>query len=162
MATQFAIDAANLHTVVQCDVTQLPGPTPWPGLIQFYHYTYWLFNVFVTCPVTVASCERPFSTIRRLKTWVSNSMGEERLSHDEHSPRHSPECQWHYWSLHPQELKNSIYFVHVSSRYTAGLNSLTSAILASYSPSYSPYDVTYDVIGNPHYSASYPWTLKGS
>jgi len=27
---------------------------------------------------------------------------------------------------------------------------------SSYSPSYSPYDVTYDVIGNLHYSASYP------
>jgi len=24
-------------------------------------------------------------------------------------------------------------------------------------PYYSPYDVTYDVIGNPHYSASYPY-----
>jgi len=26
-------------------------------------------------------------------------------------------------------------------------------------PSYSPYDVTSDVIGNPHYSASYPYVI---
>ena len=26
-------------------------------------------------------------------------------------------------------------------------------------PYYSPYDVTYDVIGNPHYSASYPYVF---
>jgi len=26
-------------------------------------------------------------------------------------------------------------------------------------PYYSPYDVTYDVIGNPHYSASYPYVI---
>jgi len=45
---------------------------------QFHPYTYRLFKVFVTCPVTIASCERPFSTLRRLKTWVRNSMGEER------------------------------------------------------------------------------------
>ena len=29
-------------------------------------------------------------------------------------------------------------------------------ILAYYSPYYSPYDVISDVIGTPHYSASYP------
>ena len=28
-------------------------------------------------------------------------------------------------------------------------------------PYYSPYDVTYDVIGNPHYSASYPYVIVG-
>ena len=37
------------------------------------------------------------------------------------------------------------------------LQPLTSAILAYY----SPYDVTYDVIGNPHYSASYPYVAVG-
>ena len=31
----------------------------------------------------------------------------------------------------------------------------------SYSPYYSPYDVTHDVIGNPHYSASYPYVIVG-
>jgi len=28
-----------------------------------------------------------------------------------------------------------------------------------YSPYYSPYDVICDVIGNPHYSASYPYVI---
>jgi len=37
------------------------------------------------------------------------------------------------------------------------LNSLASAILVSY----SPYDVTYDVIGNPHYSSFYPYVVVG-
>ena len=43
---------------------------------------------------------------------------------------------------------------------TAGPGPLTSAILPSYAPiNHQPVwlDVTYDVIGNPHYSASYPY-----
>jgi len=66
VSTQFTIDAASQHNVVRCDVTQLPA------LMQ--SFTYWLFKVFVT------SYERPFSTLRRLKTCVRNSMGEERLT----------------------------------------------------------------------------------
>jgi len=37
---------------------------------QFYPYIYWLFEVFVTYPVTVASCERSFSKLRRLNAWL--------------------------------------------------------------------------------------------
>jgi len=48
---------------------------------------------------------------------------------------------------------------HASRREVVHLNSLTSAILAYYSPSYSPYDVISDVIENPHYSASYPYVI---
>ena len=49
--------------------------------------------------------------------------------------------------------------LNVSSRGTTDLNPLASAILAYYSPSYSPSDVISDVIGNPHYSASYPYVI---
>ena len=89
---------------------------------QFYAHTYWLLRSLwhtVSIPVTVASCERPFSTLRRLKTWVTerNSMGEVRLTSlaimNIHWSRHSPRCQWHYWSLRLREAKNSICFVHV-------------------------------------------------
>ena len=48
---------------------------------------------------------------------------------------------------------------NVSRREVVHLRSLTSAILAYYSPSYSPYDVISDVIGNLHYSASYPYVI---
>lgn len=39
-----------------------------------------LLLVLVTLPVSNASAERSFSTLRRLKTWLRNKMGEERLN----------------------------------------------------------------------------------
>jgi len=44
--------------------------------------------------------------------YMDYKLGYERrasdlLSHDEHSPKHSPGCQWHYWSFRLQEAKNS-------------------------------------------------------
>jgi len=51
---------------------------------------------------------------------------------------------------------SSIFSYHTPhNAYVDGLNSLASAIL----PSYAPYDVIYDVIANPHYSASYPYAI---
>lgn len=38
-----------------------------------------LIQILVVLPVTVSSAERSFSTLKRLKTWVRNRMGEERL-----------------------------------------------------------------------------------
>ena len=49
--------------------------------------------------------------------------------------------------------------INSSRREVVHLNPLTSAILAYYSPYYSPYNVISDVIGNPHYSASYPYVI---
>ena len=37
-----------------------------------------LLQILVTLPVSVASAERFFSTLRRLKTWLRSRMGEER------------------------------------------------------------------------------------
>ena len=108
-ATQFAIDAANQHKVVRCDVTQ------WQGLIQFYPYTYWLSKVFVTssdrCIVWMTSPHFGGWRHGSLSLWEKSVT--DWLSHDKRSQRHSPGCQGHYWSLCLQEEKNSICFVHV-------------------------------------------------
>jgi hypothetical protein len=39
-----------------------------------------LFEVFAILPVTVATAERSFSTMKRIKTTVRNSIGDKRLS----------------------------------------------------------------------------------
>ena len=39
-----------------------------------------LLRILLTLPVTVASAERSFSSLRRLKTWLRNQMGQERLT----------------------------------------------------------------------------------
>ncbi|CAI6376166.1 unnamed protein product [Macrosiphum euphorbiae] len=39
-----------------------------------------LSQVLATLPVSVASAERSFSTLRRLKTWLRSRMTEDRLS----------------------------------------------------------------------------------
>ena len=44
-----------------------------------YPTIYSLLKVFLTLPVSVATAERSFSTLRRLKTWLRSRMSEERL-----------------------------------------------------------------------------------
>jgi len=39
-----------------------------------------LMQVLETLPVSVASAERSFSTLKRLKTWLRSRMTEDRLS----------------------------------------------------------------------------------
>ena len=39
-----------------------------------------LFTIFATLPETTASSERSFSTMRRLKTYLRSTMGEQRLT----------------------------------------------------------------------------------
>ena len=65
VATQFAMDVANQHSSMWCNTTVETDP-------QLYIPTHWLYKIIVTYPVTVASCERPLPTLRRLKTWVRN------------------------------------------------------------------------------------------
>ncbi|XP_029341883.1 uncharacterized protein LOC100573978 [Acyrthosiphon pisum] len=38
-----------------------------------------ILHIIACLPVSVASAERSFSTLRRLKTWLRSNMGEERL-----------------------------------------------------------------------------------
>jgi hypothetical protein len=47
---------------------------------QFYPYIKRLVQILCTLPVSVATAERSFSTLRRLKTWTRSTMSEERLS----------------------------------------------------------------------------------
>jgi len=41
---------------------------------------YKLLQVALTIPVSSASCERSFSVMRRIKTWLRNSMSNDRFS----------------------------------------------------------------------------------
>ena len=66
--------------------------------------TWSLLRIGATQPVTTASVERSFSTLKRVKTWLRNRMGETRLSalammaiHPEHIP--SPETVLHHFML---------------------------------------------------------------
>ncbi len=47
---------------------------------QFFPNIHVLLKVLCTLPISVASAERSFSCLRRLKTYLRNTMGEERLS----------------------------------------------------------------------------------
>ena len=47
---------------------------------KFYKQIYRFLQICGTLPVTVASSERSFSILRRLKTYLRNRTGEERLN----------------------------------------------------------------------------------
>lgn len=47
---------------------------------QFFPVIYELLRIFLTLPVTTASGERCFSTMRRLKTYLRSSMTQERFT----------------------------------------------------------------------------------
>lgn len=47
---------------------------------MFYPIISKLLQILCTLPVSVATAERSFSTLRRLKTWTRATMGEDRLS----------------------------------------------------------------------------------
>ena len=40
-----------------------------------------LLKLLLVCPVTTCECEKSFSALRRLKTWLRNSMSQQRLNH---------------------------------------------------------------------------------
>ena len=45
-----------------------------------FHELHRLGKIAVALPVSTASCERSFSALRHIKTWVRNSMSNDRLS----------------------------------------------------------------------------------
>ncbi|KAK2715396.1 hypothetical protein QYM36_010119 [Artemia franciscana] len=48
--------------------------------MHLYPYVSSLLDIFISLPATVASTERCFSTLRKLKTWLRGQMGQTRLS----------------------------------------------------------------------------------
>ena len=40
-----------------------------------------LFRIYLTLPISSSSAERSFSALKRIKTWLRNTMNEERLSY---------------------------------------------------------------------------------
>ena len=46
---------------------------------DIYPNVYILLTIVGTLPVSTATCERSFSTMRRLKTYLRSSMGNERM-----------------------------------------------------------------------------------
>jgi hypothetical protein len=50
------------------------------SLRDFYPNIYRLIAIFATLPVSVATAERSFSVLKLVKTYLRNSMGDERLS----------------------------------------------------------------------------------
>ena len=49
--------------------------------MHFMLYSNYIITVAVVLPVSTASCERSFSFLRQIKTYVRNSMADERLSY---------------------------------------------------------------------------------
>ena len=39
-----------------------------------------ILQIFATLPITTATSERSFSTLKRIKTYLRNTMGEERVT----------------------------------------------------------------------------------
>nr|XP_055048148.1 52 kDa repressor of the inhibitor of the protein kinase-like [Misgurnus anguillicaudatus] len=48
--------------------------------MDFYSNIQCILCIYLTLPVTTCSCERSFSALRHLKTWLQSTTGDERLS----------------------------------------------------------------------------------
>ncbi|KAK1889542.1 52 kDa repressor of the inhibitor of the protein kinase [Dissostichus eleginoides] len=48
--------------------------------VQYYPNIHCILSIYLTLPMTTCSCERSFSALRRLKTWLRSSIGNDRLS----------------------------------------------------------------------------------
>jgi len=46
---------------------------------HIYPNLYKLLQIAVTIPISSATCERSFSSMRRIKNWLRSSMGQERF-----------------------------------------------------------------------------------
>ena len=68
------IKVTNVRTVCQA-MNDVPGAK---ALLSEIHR---FLKLFLTIPVTTATSERTFSTMRRLKTYLRSSMTQERLNH---------------------------------------------------------------------------------
>ena len=72
-------DFKNLKTVTSvttiCDIL-----SAFPDYAKLFSDYVKLLRIFLTIPVSTATAERSFSALRRLKTYLRSTMGQERLS----------------------------------------------------------------------------------
>jgi hAT family C-terminal dimerisation region len=47
-----------------------------------FKYVIMLACIYMACPVASVECERSFSVMRRLKTWLRRTTGQSRLNHE--------------------------------------------------------------------------------
>ena len=52
-----------------------------PGVQKLLTEIHKLLKIYYTIPVTTASAERSFSALKRIKTYLRNSMTQQRLNH---------------------------------------------------------------------------------
>ena len=48
----------------------------------FFPQVFKFMKILLACPVSSSTAERSFSALRRLKTWLRNSLSQERLNHN--------------------------------------------------------------------------------
>lgn len=48
--------------------------------VDFYPHVKHLLKILLTLPVSTSTSERPFSTLRRFKSYLRNTMGNDRLN----------------------------------------------------------------------------------
>ena len=63
----------NAKTNMDTIAVLTPLKPAFPGILQ-------LLNIVQTIAVTSSSCERTFSSLKRIKTYLRSTMGDERLS----------------------------------------------------------------------------------
>ena len=64
----------NIRTL--CDILNAN-----PGAKRMYTELHTLLKLYLTIPITTATAERTFSTMRQLKTYLQSIMTQERLNH---------------------------------------------------------------------------------
>ena len=67
----------NFEKSSPIDILQLIHKYP---LTDAYPNTAIAFRIFLTIPVTVATCERSFSKLKLIKNYMRSTLGQERLS----------------------------------------------------------------------------------
>jgi hypothetical protein len=53
-----------------------------PAARKQFEQVFNLMKILLVCPVSAATCERSFSALRRVKTWLRNTLHQERLNHN--------------------------------------------------------------------------------
>ena len=102
----FWLPSTLASAIKECDKTRFPN-------------LFILLKIGCTLPVTSCECERSFSTMRRLRTWLQSSMNMKRLSalaimniHRDIEVNYQKAAQL-FFQLHPQKLQESNLVVNI-------------------------------------------------